>query len=130
MERMVHKVHYDISKAIFYPIDPLKINNTQLPLDKRRLNDKISIYLVDEFSAPLKYTPFTNSVGIPYTPFYGKKVQSIETIEARGEAIEDGFRTKKIYIELFHLNANKYIEEYRIAMKEKVKQEGAMKIRD
>ena len=130
LENVFHKVQYNISEAILFPIDPLKINNAEIPLEKYKLNDNIDIYLTNEFSAPLEYIPFTNSIGIPYSPFYGKKIQSIKTVEARGLTIQDGFRTKKSYIELFKLNRDKYKAEYEEALIEKVKQEGILKIKE
>lgn len=56
--------------------------------------------------------PSTNRGGLPYCPFTGDKVQSIQTIEARGNRIEDGFRTKKEYIDILNMNIEKNEEAY------------------
>lgn len=56
--------------------------------------------------------PATNSGGIPFDYFRGDKLQDVRTIEARGESLNDGFRTKKEYIEIINNNIEEYKKEY------------------
>ncbi|WP_156032889.1 hypothetical protein [Prevotella sp. 10(H)] len=50
--------------------------------------------------------------GLPFAPFQGNKIQSIKTVELRGKHLEDGFRTKKEYIDILNENVDKYKADY------------------
>jgi len=56
--------------------------------------------------------PATDPHGIPFEPFTGLRIQAIETIELRGNSLQDGFRTKKEYINIINNNIEKYKAEY------------------
>ncbi|MDR2954605.1 MAG: hypothetical protein LBV43_05950 [Prevotella sp.] len=57
--------------------------------------------------------PSTNPTGLPFILFDGNKVQHIETIEMRGHGLQEGFRTKKEYVDTLNMNTDKYMKEYR-----------------
>jgi len=65
--------------------------------------------------------PATFDTGIPFDDFKNDlsifKIQSYKTIEARGDKLDDGFRTKKEYLELFEMNKEKYIDLYQNRLK-------------
>lgn len=50
--------------------------------------------------------------GVPFGPFEGRKLQSINTLEMRGESITDGLRTKSSYIDEINNNVDGYITRY------------------
>jgi len=50
--------------------------------------------------------------GVPFGKNVGGKMQSIETIEARGADLQDGFKTKKEYVDMLNKNINEYISGY------------------
>jgi len=92
-----------------------------LPWDSRSPKQKFREYPMGEFVIYLAETektktydklPATNPGGVPFDIFKGEKVQSIKTIEARGNKIEDGFRTKEEYIGRINSNIEKFETEY------------------
>ncbi|WP_163308367.1 hypothetical protein [Dysgonomonas sp. 521] len=74
----------------------------------------LTIYLIDrEKTCTFDVLPSTTSYeGIPFTPFKGLKLQSINTVEARGDNLQDGFRTKKEYVDIINDNVEEYIKAY------------------
>lgn len=74
---------------------------------------EIPIYItVKENGRTFDKLPATNPTGIPFTAFDGNKVQNIKTVENRGNSLQDGFRTKKEYINSLNNNSDKYKKEY------------------
>lgn len=72
----------------------------------------IIIYIThDQHYKTFDKIPCTSLTGLPFNPFDGNKIQSIETIEPRGNDIENGFRTKKEYIDILNRNIDIYKEE-------------------
>lgn len=79
--------------------------------------DSITIFLsaIKGDNRTYDLLPATASGGIPFEPSSGGlKIQNIKTIEARGTKLQDGFRTKKEFIDIIENNRDKYIEEYYI----------------
>lgn len=73
----------------------------------------ITIFLTEkEYGRTFDQLPATNPTGLPFTSFDGNKIQSIKTIENRGNSLQDGFRTKENYIDTLNLNSEKYKKEY------------------
>lgn len=72
---------------------------------------QLDIYLV-EGTITYDLLPATNPGGIPFEPFLGDKLQSVETIESRSAFLQDGFKTKSEYIEILNNNIEKYKSEY------------------
>jgi len=56
--------------------------------------------------------PATDPNGIPFELFTGLKIQDIRTVEARGKSLQDGFRTKKEYVDIINNNIEKYKSDY------------------
>lgn len=58
--------------------------------------------------------PTTNFSGLPFETYNGfLKVQSIKTIEPRGNTLKDGFRTKEEYIKILDENFEQYKKDYK-----------------
>ncbi len=73
----------------------------------------IVFYLLeDELVASYDLLPATSPIGLPFEPFMGYKIQSIKTIEPRGDVFQDGFRTKKEYIDIINENVGIYEIKY------------------
>ncbi|WP_163309471.1 hypothetical protein [Dysgonomonas sp. 521] len=68
--------------------------------DIHKLNNNISIYLsTDPTGKCYDQLPATSQGGIPFLK-NNSKIQSVKTIEARGELLKYGFRTKKEYMDV------------------------------
>jgi len=89
--------------------------------ESSKYNLQFSEYKLGELTIPMKIgddirtfdvAPATNPYGLPYTPFAGGKIQNIKTIEPRGKRLEDGFRTKKEYMDMLNYNTDRYLKEY------------------
>jgi hypothetical protein len=73
----------------------------------------ISIYITNDLDfRSFDKIPCTNMYGLPFTPFDGNKIQNIKTVEPRSNDIRDGFRTKKMYIDILNKNVDTYIKNY------------------
>lgn len=119
--------------AFNYKIKPNKENIKSLLIRPQHpvYDLRTKEYTMGDFSIYLKVgdeprnfgmIPVANEKGIPFEQFTGDKIQSIHTIEARGDKIQDGFRTKKEYIDIINKNTSQYIEEYKKAQKIKYPQ--------
>ncbi|MBK5721788.1 hypothetical protein JGH11_12985 [Dysgonomonas sp. Marseille-P4677] len=132
------KITYSFTFIILICFFILSIRRTSSPIEiiKTKYEDKsISSILIRPWTSEFKtsYTPYpmggfdiyiskdpfyrtndnlpsTSMDGLPFNPFSGNKLQSILTIEARGNKIEDGFKTKKEYVDILNNN----IEQYKI----------------
>jgi len=81
--------------------------------------ENITVYLTHKYDVRTFDTlPSANPMGIPFQPFTGNKVQNIKTVEARGESIQDGFRTKKEYLVPIENNADAYKTLYYFFIKD------------
>ncbi|MDR2955295.1 MAG: hypothetical protein LBV43_09460 [Prevotella sp.] len=49
---------------------------------------------------------------LPFRANTGDKLQDLRTIEARGESLQDGFRTKKEYVDILNQDVDKYLSDY------------------
>lgn len=56
--------------------------------------------------------PATDPNGIPFEPFNALKIQDIRTIEPRGKTLQDGFRTKKEYIDIINKGVENSWKDY------------------
>jgi len=73
----------------------------------------ITIYLTKDIEfRTYDILPATDDQGLPFFTFIGHKVQSIKTIECRGNSIEDGFKTKDEYMDILNENKEVYIQDY------------------
>lgn len=81
-------------------------------VEEYKLGD-VTILLTNDSRFRSFYTlPCTSKEGLPFNPYRGYKLQSIETIEARGRSLQEGFRTKDKYIDLFNQNVDEYLSDY------------------
>lgn len=113
--------HYKekLQTALYKPLPHPRRIETNIQFDKYMLDD-ITIYISkEEKGKALDVIPATNATGLPTTPFNGNKVQNIITIENRGNRLQDGFRTKKEYIDTLNNNVGKYKAEYNKIFNEK-----------
>jgi len=77
------------------------------------LVENIVFYLLeDDLVASYDLLPATGPVGLPFEPFMGYKIQSIKTIEPRGDLFQYGFRTKEEYINIINENVEIYESKY------------------
>lgn len=98
----------DLLKTCYLP----KRDKPEIEYTKYQLGS-IPIYLSDdEYARVFDLFPATSSKGLPFEPFMGYKIQSIKTIEPRGNSFQDGFRTKKEYIDIINKNVGLYKEKY------------------
>lgn len=105
----LHEENIKIKSLYLTPV----IVQPPLSLSKYLLNNNIEIYTTDKLPyQTYDNLPVTNAKGIPAYPFDGYKIQNITTIEARGNSLADGFRTKKEYVNIINNNFEKYKTEY------------------
>lgn len=98
--------------ALIQPIPHPRSTEANKEFEEYRMGN-ISIYITKEPNGrTFDVLPATNPTGIPFTPFDGNKVQSIETIESRGNRVQDGFRTKPEYINILNNNIEEYKKNY------------------
>lgn len=80
----------------------------------------ISVYIKDgDNLRTYDKLPATNNGGLPFNAFDSFKIQSIYTIECRGDKVEDGFRTKNEYICILNDNFENYKAEYEVIFKKR-----------
>lgn len=103
------------------PIDFIALYHHRSPknigsFDEYQIGD-ITIYLSATKGDNRTYDllPATAYGGIPFEPSSGGlKIQNIKTIEPRGKDIQDGFRTKSEFIDIFESDIERFIKEYYI----------------
>lgn len=68
-----------------------------------------TIFLTKKEGAPaFDKIPASSIGGLPSDSYSGGKAQSVETLECRGNSIQDGFRTKAKYMNVLNNNIEKY----------------------
>ncbi|MFV0417345.1 MAG: LIC_10190 family membrane protein [Dysgonomonas sp.] len=98
--------------AIIKPIPHPRSTEANREFEKHKIGN-IPVYITKKPNGrTFDILPATNPTGIPLTPFDGNKIQSIETIESRGNKIQDGFRTKPKYTDALNNNIEEYKKNY------------------
>ena len=102
-----------LKTIIYHPLPHPRNYETERKFDTYKMGPLDIFITVDKNDRTFDRLPATNPTGLPFTPFDGNKIQSIKTVENRGNFLQDGFRTKKEYIELLDGNSQKYIQEHK-----------------
>ncbi len=119
------RIIFNISKGrltemLYKPMPHPLSNHDKSEFDEYNLNGTVIYITRNGDDRTFEMLPATNPTGIPYSPFEGNKIQHIETVELRGSALSEGFRTKKEYIGSLNENAGIYKAEYKMLFYKKM----------
>lgn len=89
-----------------------KRDQPEIKYTEYQVGNIIFYLLEDDLVASYDLLPATGPIGLPFEPFMGYKIQSIKTIEPRGDLFQDGFRTKEEYINIINENVGIYESKY------------------
>lgn len=98
----------DISKFIVEPLG----NSSNINVEEYKLGHLTVLMTNDSLFRSFYTLPSIPRGGLPFESYMGDKLQDVTTIEPRGESLQDGFRTKEEYRDLFNENVEEYLQVY------------------
>ncbi|NDV79447.1 hypothetical protein [Dysgonomonas sp. 511] len=116
-KRLLVSYTYDNHKEQFFsfiykPMPFARKMEVDIVYDARKVGN-LTIYTTREVNGrTYDFLPSTNPMGLPEYPFEGYKIQHIETIDSRGETLQDGFKTKPMFVDSLNRNIEIYKDQY------------------